>query len=226
MLHVAYIDVDPTDVVERAARGFDRGLDILADLLRLLGDVADPAMLPSGRRAVIPEMKTKRPVASIAVAWENTPFGWRSFGLKICVLGIGTSSSLERGCRNAKLGSEAVQHGGDGRIERHHAVGASAPPPFGLAGRQQLRRRPARAGRADLPRPPPLPAPKIGSRPEMRNVDGDEEMRAVIWYGKIAIQGTYLPRRWRRRITRPHIRSIINASPKPLAPPEGAACRR
>jgi hypothetical protein len=27
-----------------------------------------PAMLPSGRRAVIPEMKMKRPVASMAVA--------------------------------------------------------------------------------------------------------------------------------------------------------------
>jgi hypothetical protein len=40
-------------------------------------------MVPSGRRAVIPEMKTNRPVASMAVACEKTPFGCRSFGLDI-----------------------------------------------------------------------------------------------------------------------------------------------
>src|SRR5215472_7363840 len=50
-----------------------------------------PAMLPSARRAVMPEMKTRRPVASTAVAWENTPLGWRSFGLEIWTLGMGWS---------------------------------------------------------------------------------------------------------------------------------------
>jgi hypothetical protein len=34
-------------------------------------------MLPSGRRAVIPEMKARRPFASITVAWEKTPIGLR-----------------------------------------------------------------------------------------------------------------------------------------------------
>ena len=35
-----------------------------------------PAIDPSGRRAVIPEMKTSFPFASTTVAWENTPAGF------------------------------------------------------------------------------------------------------------------------------------------------------
>src|SRR5215470_8142679 len=75
-----------------------------------------PAMLPSGRRAVMPETNTKRPDASIAVAWENTPLGWRSFGLEICVLGMMLVLRLvigrfvEQIAVDAKLAGIAAQH--------------------------------------------------------------------------------------------------------------------
>src|SRR5262245_60981227 len=41
VLHVAHINVDAADVVERAAGAFDRRLHVLTHLARLLGDVAD-----------------------------------------------------------------------------------------------------------------------------------------------------------------------------------------
>src|SRR5688572_26184992 len=41
VLHVAHIDVDAADMIERAACGLDRGLDVLANLPGLHGDVAD-----------------------------------------------------------------------------------------------------------------------------------------------------------------------------------------
>src|SRR3954453_16685299 len=47
-----------------------------------------PSIVPSSRRAVMPEMKTSRPFASIIVACENTPLGWRSLSDRICVLGM------------------------------------------------------------------------------------------------------------------------------------------
>src|SRR5215475_8116361 len=47
-----------------------------------------PAMVPSGRREVIPEMNTSRPCASAIVAWEKWPLGWRIFGDVICFLGM------------------------------------------------------------------------------------------------------------------------------------------
>src|SRR5215510_384480 len=51
-----------------------------------------PAMLPSARRAVMPEMKTSRPRASIMVAWEKWPDGWRIFDEVICFFGMPLSS--------------------------------------------------------------------------------------------------------------------------------------
>src|SRR5262245_37385438 len=47
-----------------------------------------PAIVPSARRAVIPEMKTIRPRASIMVAWEKWPDGWRIFDEVICFFGM------------------------------------------------------------------------------------------------------------------------------------------
>jgi hypothetical protein len=47
-----------------------------------------PAIVPSARRAVMPEMNTSRPFASIAVACENTPLGWRSLSERICCFGM------------------------------------------------------------------------------------------------------------------------------------------
>src|SRR6516162_3647676 len=47
-----------------------------------------PAIVPSGRRAVMPEMKTMRPRAATIVAWEKWPDGWRIFAEVICCLGM------------------------------------------------------------------------------------------------------------------------------------------
>src|ERR1039458_1576198 len=153
-----------------------------------------PAMLPSGRRAVMPEMKTKRPVASIMVACENTPFGWRSFGLLIWTLGI-----LCFPCRgeegwngHAELAGEACQHRGDGWIEIDDAAGLLAATPFRLAGREKLvvpRRAPAVAdtlgrGRRLLAEPMHIA--------EMRDVNRDEKMRAVVGHTEVAIERAHL----------------------------------
>src|SRR6185503_16319727 len=97
-----------------------------------------PAMLPSGRRAVMPEMKTKRPVASMAVAWEKTPFGWRSFGLLICTLGMMPflRRVLER-VGDAEFIRESNERGDDGWIDPDLSVGVLPPLPFRLARREQ-----------------------------------------------------------------------------------------
>ncbi len=49
LLHVADVDVDPADVVHRAAGRLDRGLEVLADLAGLRLDVADPGHRAVGR---------------------------------------------------------------------------------------------------------------------------------------------------------------------------------
>jgi hypothetical protein len=48
-------------------------------------------MVPSGRREVMPEMKTNRPRASLTVAWEKWPFGLLIFSELICCLGMASS---------------------------------------------------------------------------------------------------------------------------------------
>src|SRR6266705_871380 len=50
-----------------------------------------PAIEPSARRAVMPEMNTGVPSAATAVAWEKWPLGWRSFFETICCLAMGSS---------------------------------------------------------------------------------------------------------------------------------------
>ena len=50
-----------------------------------------PAMVPSGRREVMPEMKTIRPRASVTVAWEKWPFGLLIFSELICFFGMASS---------------------------------------------------------------------------------------------------------------------------------------
>jgi hypothetical protein len=98
-----------------------------------------PAMLPSGRRAVMPEMKTKRPVASMAVACEKTPLGWRSFGLMIWVLAMAflPHRFVERN-GDAEFAGKAREHGGNGGFEADVPSGALAPAPLWLARREQL----------------------------------------------------------------------------------------
>jgi hypothetical protein len=41
------------------------------------------AMLPSGRRAVMPEMKTSLPLASASIACEKWPIGSRTLSVRI-----------------------------------------------------------------------------------------------------------------------------------------------
>src|SRR5262249_30732490 len=151
-------------------------------------------MLPSGRRAVIPEIKTKRPVASIAVAWEKTPFGWRSFGLEIWVLGM--ARFLDRFVGkiggDAEASSEALEHGDYARLESDAAGGTLTPAPLRLARREHLRD----TGRA-LPGADPL-GRRCGLRAEpvdiaaMRDIDGDEEMRAIVGQAQVAIERAHL----------------------------------
>src|SRR5215831_5969711 len=91
-----------------------------------------PAMLPSGRRAVMPETNTKRPVASIAVACENTPFGWRSFGLEIWTLGMAffLRGFIEQRAADTELAREAAEHRDHGGVEGDVAAGVLSPAPF------------------------------------------------------------------------------------------------
>src|SRR5450830_1723943 len=99
-----------------------------------------PAMLPSGRRAVMPDMNTKRPVASIAVAWEKTPFGCRSLGLEIWTLGMAVflHRVLKRSCRYAEVACEARQHRYDGRLKLNLAVRALATSPLRFSRCEEL----------------------------------------------------------------------------------------
>src|SRR5262245_31674639 len=152
-----------------------------------------PAMVPSGRRAVIPETKTSRPLASITVAWEKTPLGLRSFGLDISSLGMGCF--LDRGLKrigHAELARVAGQHGNHGSIETHRSVRALASLPLGLAGREQLgdTRRP-RAG-ANARSRGFRGVGKASRVAEMRNIDGQEKMRAVVRRAEVAIEWPHL----------------------------------
>ena len=47
-----------------------------------------PAMVPSVRREVMPEMNTSGPRAWTMVAWEKCPVGWRIFDEVICFFGM------------------------------------------------------------------------------------------------------------------------------------------
>src|SRR5271165_2833668 len=66
-----------------------------------------PAMVPSAHRAVMPEMKTKRPRAAIEVAWEKCPLGLRIFEEVICVFGIHRSLPLGP-MRRGKLAEQTM----------------------------------------------------------------------------------------------------------------------
>ena len=62
MLHVADIDIDAADIVERTARRLHRRLDVLARPVWSAAVMSPtPAIVPSGLRAVMPEMNTSLP---------------------------------------------------------------------------------------------------------------------------------------------------------------------
>src|SRR5215467_12507027 len=85
-----------------------------------------PAMLPSVRRAVMPEMNTNRPVASTAVAWEKTPLGWRSFGLEIWTFGI---RLILRGSSGELVGSKIIIRSRSHRRRLDVPMGRTELPP-------------------------------------------------------------------------------------------------
>src|SRR5215468_1151555 len=151
-----------------------------------------PAMLPSGRRAVMPETNTKRPVASMAVAWENTPFGWRSFGEEIWTLGMALVPVRGEREGHVQLGGVAFQHVGDGGIDADLAGGALAAHKLRLAGRVE----PLDAGgAASGPHALGCCCRLHAERPdvaEMRDVDGDEQMRAVVRDAEVAVERLHL----------------------------------
>ena len=91
VLHVANIDIDPADTVHCPAGLLYSGFDVLADLSGLRFDIANAGNAAVGQRVVMPEMKTSRPRASIMVAWEKCPLGWRIFSETIWVFGIAPS---------------------------------------------------------------------------------------------------------------------------------------
>jgi hypothetical protein len=61
-----------------------------------------PAIVPSRRRAIMPEMKTSRPFASIAVACENTPLGWLNLSDLICCFAMAVLLRLRSVIRQAR----------------------------------------------------------------------------------------------------------------------------
>src|SRR5258708_19336303 len=153
-----------------------------------------PAMLPSGRRAVMPDTNTKRPVASIAVACEKTPFGWRSLGVAIWVLAMMffLHRCVERHCSDAKFKREARQHRDDRGLKLNVAAGALAPLPFRLARREKLLHAGSAASGADMLRSGGAMLAKPRDIAEMRDVDRNKEMRTVVPHGDVPLEGTPL----------------------------------
>src|SRR5882724_9618745 len=153
-----------------------------------------PAMLPSGRRAVMPDTNTKRPVASIAVACEKTPVGWRSFGDMICVLAMVflLLRFVKWRCHDAELAGKARQHGDDRGLESDGAAGALTPAPFWFARREQLLDASCAATGANMFGGGGGVLAEPIDVAEMRDIDCDEEMRAVIRHAEVAIERPHL----------------------------------
>src|SRR4051812_37954060 len=76
-----------------------------------------PAIVPSARREVIPEINTSLPFASIAIAWEKCPDGWRILSLWICRLAINGDCHLFKKCQGF-IGREYVTELLDHVLER------------------------------------------------------------------------------------------------------------
>src|SRR5712691_2582015 len=82
-----------------------------------------PAIVPSERRAVIPETKTSRPFASTTVAWENTPVGFLIRSDETSRLGMSASSARYRPASSLAVGVHELGHGVDGlRLDTEEAV--------------------------------------------------------------------------------------------------------
>src|SRR5713226_6852683 len=101
-----------------------------------------PAIVPSGRRAVIPETKTSRPFASTTVAWENTPVGFLIRSDETSRLGMSAflcelMIRIQRICRDVKFACKPYEHVGNRRRELDLAGRALALAPFRLARRKQ-----------------------------------------------------------------------------------------
>src|SRR5712692_4258959 len=149
-----------------------------------------PAMVPSARRDVMPEMKTSRPRASVTMACEKWPFGWRIFFEVSCF----SWSILLQNIRKVDAGAA--------RRVQEAFRGLRAQPAFSAAclrgrPRKLARRVDARdAGRALAAahaqrllahaRGEVLPIRK------MSDVDREKEVAAAIGRGRIAVERPHL----------------------------------
>src|SRR6185369_939779 len=96
-----------------------------------------PAMVPSGRRDVMPEMNTIRPRASVTVAWEKWPFGLLIFSELICFLGMASSlmGRLAQVWFNGTVGSKGQLHQTAQRTDRDRDHCSDRPGANHLRGR-------------------------------------------------------------------------------------------
>src|SRR3954471_1278107 len=136
-----------------------------------------PAMLPSGLRAVIPEMNTSFPAASTTVAWEKTPLGFRSFGLEISALAIACflGGDFERE-GDVEFSSEAVQHRYDLSVDADRAFRILAPLPLRFSGREQPVDAGSTGGRTDSRAGRRGTLAESIQSAELRDVDGHEKV--------------------------------------------------
>ena len=88
-----------------------------------------PAIVPSGRRAVIPEMKTSLPWASITVACENTPLGVRILSVLTSRFAIFRSFRIFQ-MASGRRQAPAIPSQAAARFPRPPTATPPAPPRF------------------------------------------------------------------------------------------------
>src|SRR6185437_2539236 len=151
-----------------------------------------PAIEPSARRAVMPEMNSIRPRASIAVAWENCPIGVRNFSEAICCLCMAILVSFLRlensSARNPEARAEPLELrcGIDGNRAAVLVRLPGAPSRFARA--EKLRDTGGACSLADVPGAGFDRGGEPRQRAKPRDLDRQEEMGAAIGFGGIAVE--------------------------------------
>src|SRR3954466_1125804 len=142
-----------------------------------------PAMVPSGRRDVMPERNTSLPFASIAMACEKCPEGSRILSVRICCFFIVLLSNE----RHADLGCAFLQLCND--FGGHRALNAILRPARALdiPGREDFSAA-RRALRFSNFVRKTVDAPAEVVDAEFLWIDCQEKMRAGIGLGRIAVE--------------------------------------
>src|SRR5437868_5167239 len=142
-----------------------------------------PAMVPSGRREVIPERNTSLPFASIAIACEKCPEGSRILSVRICCFFIVLLSNE----RHADLGCAFLQLCND--FGSHRAFNAILRPARALqvARREDLAAAWCALRLSNFVRKT-VHAPLEIVDAELLRIYGHEEMRTGIGLGRIAVE--------------------------------------